>query len=136
MSDQKEYKTPLLMKIGIKPDSKIALINAPAWLVQKLSDDKFLYDQIMLKDKLYNTIWVFENTIKGCESYLKRSAKCIEKNGMIWFSWYKKASKLGTELNENIIRDTALALDLVDVKVASVDDIWSALKMVIPLSNR
>ncbi|MBK7370939.1 MAG: hypothetical protein IPJ09_05785 [Saprospiraceae bacterium] len=55
---------------------------------------------------------------------------------MIWVSWHKKASKKPTEINEDMIRATALALDLVDVKVASVDDTWSALKMVIPIKSR
>jgi len=56
--------------------------------------------------------------------------------GIIWVSWYKKSSRLISELNEDIIRDTALALDLVDIKVASVDPSWSALKLVIPLNKR
>ncbi len=67
---------------------------------------------------------------------LKKSRRIIAANGMIWVSWHKKASKKPTDINEDMIRATALALDLVEVKVASVDDTWSALKMVIPIKSR
>lgn len=55
---------------------------------------------------------------------------------MIWISWYKKLSKKQMEVNEDNIRDTALALNLVDVKVVSINQDWSALKLVIPLKYR
>jgi hypothetical protein len=55
---------------------------------------------------------------------------------VIWVSWYKKSSKIPTDLSEDGIRDFALRNGLVDVKVCAVNEIWSALKLVIPLSNR
>ena len=60
----------------------------------------------------------------------------IKKDGIIWISWYKKTSKIPTDLNENIIRDTALGLGLVDVKVCAVDQKWSGLKIVWRKENR
>ena len=50
---------------------------------------------------------------------------------MIWVSWHKKSSRLPTEITEDTIRDTALAIGLVDVKVCAVNDVWSGLKLVI-----
>jgi hypothetical protein len=55
---------------------------------------------------------------------------------MIWISWYKTSSGKKTELSENIIRDTALAVGLVDVKVCAIDEDWSGLKLVFRLKDR
>ena len=136
MAGHKVYNTPLFQKIGIKAGMKCATIGAPSWISEELEKQHHLPDIDKLSTTDYNVIWIFENSINGMESKLKNAKVRIVKNGMIWVSWYKKASKKQTELNEDIIRDTALALDLVDVKVASVDDDWSALKIVIPVTKR
>jgi len=55
---------------------------------------------------------------------------------MIWVSWPKKASKVRTDVTEDVVRNAALDLDLVDVKVAAVDQTWSGLKLVIRKDRR
>jgi len=60
----------------------------------------------------------------------------IDPAGMIWVSWPKKASKVSTDISEDVIRDVALPMHLVDVKVCSVDDIWSGLKLMIRKEHR
>jgi hypothetical protein len=55
---------------------------------------------------------------------------------MIWVSWPKKASKQLTDITEDVIRDTAFKNGLVDIKVCAVDEVWSGLKLVIPLAQR
>jgi hypothetical protein len=55
---------------------------------------------------------------------------------MIWVSWPKKTAKVATDVTENVIRDLALPLGLVDIKVCAVDTTWSGLKLVIRRSNR
>ncbi len=60
----------------------------------------------------------------------------LKKDGMLWMSWPKKASKVATDLDENIIRNFALKNGLVDVKVCSVNEIWSGLKLVYRLIDR
>lgn len=55
----------------------------------------------------------------------------IDQSGFVWVSWPKKASKVPTEVTENTIREVALPLGFVDVKVCAVSDIWSGLKLVI-----
>jgi hypothetical protein len=67
---------------------------------------------------------------------MKRAGKALAPAGMLWVSWPKKSSGVTTDLTENIIRDTGLALGLVDVKVCAVTEVWSGLKFVIPLKNR
>ena len=54
----------------------------------------------------------------------------------IWVSWYKKSSKIPTDITEDTIRNYALQNDLVDVKVCAVSDVWSGLKLVVPVSKR
>ena len=60
----------------------------------------------------------------------------IEQNGSIWISWPKKASKVPTAITEDIIRRIALQNGLVDVKVCAVNEVWSGLKLVIPVKDR
>ena len=55
---------------------------------------------------------------------------------MIWVSWPKKASKVTTDVTEDVVREAALKADLVDVKVAAIDEIWSGLKLVIRKERR
>ena len=60
-----------------------------------------------------------------------KSPALIQPAGQIWVSWPKKASKVPTDITEDVIRDIALPIGLVDVKVCAVDDVWSGLKLVI-----
>ena len=69
-------------------------------------------------------------------SKLKRLRTAIAPDGMIWVSWPKKASGVVTDLSDVVVREAALALGLVDVKVCAVDEIWSGLKFVIPVEQR
>ena len=57
-------------------------------------------------------------------------------DGMVWVCWPKKASKLPTDLDENVVRDLGLELGFVDVKVAAIDETWSGLKFVRRLRDR
>jgi hypothetical protein len=67
---------------------------------------------------------------------MKRAAKALAPAGMLWISWPKKSSGVVSDLTENIIRETGLAIGLVDVKVCAVTDVWSGLKFVIPVKDR
>jgi len=52
-------------------------------------------------------------------------------DAIIWVSWPKKSSKVPTDVTENTIREVALPLGFVDVKVCAVTDVWSGLKLVV-----
>ena len=60
----------------------------------------------------------------------------IKQNGMIWVSWPKKTSGVPTDITEDVIRNFALGIGLVDVKVCAVNEVWSGLKLVIPVKYR
>jgi hypothetical protein len=60
----------------------------------------------------------------------------LKKNATLWLSWPKKAAKLATDLDGNVIRSFGLGIGLVDVKVAAIDDIWSGLKFMYRVKDR
>ena len=128
--------TPLINKLGIKQGMKVLLLNQPANYDELL--EKNIGDQLVKKNNIPDMVHLFVKSNKIFEKEMLRLKPLISKNPaiVIWVSWYKKVSKKSTELNEDIIRSTALALDLVDVKVASVNEDWSALKLVIPVAKR
>ena len=67
---------------------------------------------------------------------LGKLRKLLAPNGMLWVSWPKKAAKVDTDVTEEVVREEALPLGLVDVKVCAVDRVWSGLKLVIRKSER
>jgi hypothetical protein len=127
---------PLFKKLGLKEGFKVKLINPPENYNQLI--DGFA-DKIVFKNKLtadMDFIHFFTNKNKELEKILPELMQEIKKDGIIWVSWYKKRCGKATELTENIIRNTALAIGLVDVKVCAIDDDWSGLKLVFRLKDR
>ena len=128
--------TPLAKKLGIQPRFKMRLINAPDYYFELFAD--MPADIHILADKKIkkNFIHLFVKKRSELEKYITEIKNEIEQNGIIWISWYKKSSKLSTDVTEDKIRETALANGLVDIKVCAIDDVWSGLKLVIPVKNR
>ncbi len=122
----------MYQKLGICPGFKIALVNPPTNYLELLGGNP---EPIQIgkypEDGPFDFIHFFPKNLPALEEGLYKMQNEIVSNGMIWISWLKKASKIPTDLNEGIIRDTALALKLVDVKVCSVSQEFSALKLVI-----
>jgi hypothetical protein len=79
---------------------------------------------------------VFVTARAELETKLDQLLPLLDPAGMIWVGWPKKASKVPTDVTEDVIREVALPMHLVDVKVCSVDDIWSGLKLVIRKEHR
>jgi hypothetical protein len=83
-----------------------------------------------------DVVHLFAAEAKGLAARLRSYRQAIAPDGMIWVSWPKKSSGVATDLTEKAVRETALAVGLVDIKVCAVDEIWSGLKFVIPLKDR
>ena len=128
--------TPLIKKLGIKPATKILLLNKPAEYFDLLETD--IRDQLCKKNETPDLIHLFVKSEKEFISDMKKLVKTIKKNPSItiWVSWFKKSSKIPTDVTEDTIRNFALKNDLVDVKVCAVSEIWSGLKLVVPLAKR
>jgi hypothetical protein len=128
--------TPLAKKLGIKNAAKVTLVNAPDYYLQLFTDMPaevyFVDDETLKKDLVH----FFTRSKDELLTKLPQLMKQIKPDGMIWISWPKKAAKVVTDITEDVIRNFALKIGLVDVKVCAVDEIWSGLKLVIPVKNR
>jgi hypothetical protein len=128
--------TPLAKKLGIKEGFKIRLMNSPEYYFDLFTD---MPENIcVLKDLKIkkNFIHYFVKQAKELHKNIASLKNEIEPNGIIWISWPKKASKVVTDITEDVVRNLALANGLVDIKVCAVDEIWSGLKLVIPVKDR
>lgn len=128
--------TPLAKKLGIKDGFSVHTINAPNNYSELLGTLPPGISISIATGIEFDLVHLFTNS---CDELFRNLAKArwtIKQNGSIWVSWYKKAAKLPTEITEDVIREAAFPLGLVDVKVCSVDEKWSGLKLVIRLENR
>jgi len=128
--------TALINKLGIKPETKVLIINQPDEYYKLLEAD--INDQSCKKKETPDLIHLFVKNVKEFEIEMKKlKVFCkLNPNIIIWVSWYKKAAKIPTDITEDTIRNYALKNDLVDVKVCAVSDIWSGLKLVVPVAKR
>ena len=128
--------TPLAKKLGIKSNFKIRLVQAPDYYFDLFTDLPPIIVCESDTNKLVDFIHFFTTDEKQYIELLPQLKSEIVQNGMIWVSWPKKASKVKTDLTEHSIRNFALKIGLVDVKVCAVDEIWSGLKLVIRVKDR
>jgi hypothetical protein len=127
--------TPLDKKLGMKPGFNIQLVNAPDYyfnLFTQLPDDLRVDEDEGPKDLIH----FFTSQENELITMLPILREQIKPNGMIWVSWPKKSSKMKTGITEDTIRNFALKIGLVDIKVCAVDETWSGLKLVIPVKDR
>jgi len=129
-------KRSLVEKLGIKPGHKIYIGNSPEGYLKTLGP---LPEKAMVTESLNGTcdfIQFFTKERDGLESAFPRLKKGLAMDGALWISWPKGASKIKTDVNENVAREIGLKNGLVDVKVCAVDDVWSGLKFVFRLKDR
>jgi hypothetical protein len=128
--------TPLIKKLGIKSGLRLIFINAPGNYDKTLGG---LPNDVEVKAKLENPmdfIQFFTRARAELETQFPILMAALSHSGMLWISWPKKASKIPTDLNEDIIREIGLENGLVDVKVCAVDEVWSGLKFVYRVKDR
>ena len=128
--------TPLAKKLGIKSAFRIKLINAPKHYLQLFTDlpaELYFEDDEKPEKDLIHFFTIQRDELSVILPVLKTQ---IKPNGIIWISWPKKASKMPTDITEDIIRELAIKNGLVDIKVCAVDETWSGLKLVIPVKDR
>lgn len=132
--------TPLPKKLGLKPGQSVAFVNLPGELAALAEAEPF--GQVARThggEDLPSGLDLIHAFYLGASDFradLPVLRAAIKQNGAIWISWPKKAARVPTDLTEDVIRDAALAGGLVDVKVCAVSEVWSGLKLVIPLAAR
>ncbi|MCH7675803.1 DUF3052 domain-containing protein [candidate division KSB1 bacterium] len=129
-------KTPLVKKLGIKLGFKIHFANPPDNLQSLLGELPEKTTTIVELNGPVDYIHFFTKSKDELRTQFPILKAALAQNGLLWISWPKKASKVTTNLNENIVRDIGLQNGLVDVKVCAVDEIWSGLKFVYRLKDR
>jgi hypothetical protein len=122
--------TPLAKKLGIKPATKLFTVAAPGHydeLLAPLPEDVKRVRKIDDADVAH----LFVTARARLDKELRAAVPKMKQDAAIWISWPKKSSKVETDITEDTIREVALPLGLVDIKVCAVDEIWSGLKLVI-----
>ena len=127
---------PISQKLGLKLGFRIFVDGAPAdyrELVGEWPDGAKLVARAKAP---LDMVHLFATQAKGLATKLSRYRDAIAPGGMIWVSWPKQASRVQTDLSDVVMRDIALPLGLVDIKVCAIDETWSGLKFVIPVAKR
>ena len=128
--------TPLAKKLGIKPGTVLLPVHAPANYLALLDPlpENVKVSRGVMED--LDLVHLFTKTRAELIELLERYKTKIKQNGAIWVSWPKKTSGIRSEITEDSVREVALPMGLVDIKVCAVDDTWSGLKLVIRKENR
>jgi len=128
--------TPLVKKLGIKPDFNIAFVNPPTNFVNQLELPPGVTIKSTSKSTDLDFILLFVKTRVVLTGAFAQCAQKLTSNGMLWVSWPKRASGVATDVNENVVREIGLQAGMVDVKICAVDETWSSLKFVYRLKDR
>jgi len=125
---------PLYLKLGLKEEHNMLFLNAPQYYWDWL-EIPFTISSTQ-ENQLLDVIHIFSKDRLQLHELLHRQLPKLQQNGMIWISWPKKASKVATDITEDVVRAEIFPLGLVDIKVCSVSAVWSGLKVVIRKENR
>jgi hypothetical protein len=123
--------TPLAKKLGIVENCQVCALHAPDDYLQLLAP---IPSGVVFRKTVNastDIVHIFAKQKMSLHAELVTLRSTIKANGLIWVSWPKKASKVPTDITEDTIRELALPLGLVDIKVCAVSEIWSGLKLVI-----
>lgn len=123
--------TPLAKKLGIKPGSKILVVGAPKDYVELLEP---LPEAVQFLSRLAEStdiVHIFTDQRAELQKALAAFRKQLKPTAMVWVSWPKKSSKVPTDITEDTVREVALPLGFVDIKICAVTEIWSGLKLVV-----
>jgi Protein of unknown function (DUF3052) len=128
--------TPLAQKLGIKPGATVILIGPPTNYRNLLGTLPNSVEFSSRAEHGSNFVHFFTRRRSELEKKLSILRRKISDTGTIWVSWPKKSAGVPTDITEDTIREVALPLGLVDVKVCAVDETWSGLKLMIRRENR
>ncbi len=122
--------TPLAKKLGIKPESTLLVINEPDDFRELLAP---IPEGVEFRSSLRgeaDVVVLFTTKRSEFERRLEAAGRVIFPDGGLWIAWPKRASKVPTDMTEDVIREVALPLGLVDNKVCAISEVWSGLRIV------
>lgn len=123
--------TPLAKKLGIKPGTRMLLAGEPdnyRKLIEPLPDGVTFVSRL---SESTDIVHVFSAKKAELGKALKSYRAKLAPDGAVWVSWPKKSAKVPTDITEDTVRELALPLGFVDIKVCAVDETWSGLKLVV-----
>jgi hypothetical protein len=128
--------TPLARKLGVKAGQRTWHWKMPDSVLAEILGAGVRPEMVGAPKVGLEMAHIFVTERKELAGKLGRLRGLLAADGMIWVSWPKKASRVATDVTEDVVRAEALPLGLVDVKVCAVDAVWSGLKLVIRRSER
>jgi len=129
--------TPLVRKLGIKPDSRLGLIGAPDGFDDTLGELPLGVRVVRrLGGPMFDVIVAFFDRRSELERRLATLVGALDYAGGLWLAWPKRASGVPTDLTDNVVRDLGLATGLVDNKICAIDQVWSGMRLVYRLRDR
>jgi hypothetical protein len=123
--------TPLAKKLGLKDGMRALLVGVPDVLPDISGFPGFAGVEHVVSPsagRVFDYAHVFEMDRARLEALVTAIRAALKPDGMVWISWPKRASKVKTDITEDVLRDIFLPTGLVDVKVAAMDETWSGLK--------
>lgn len=128
---------PLAEKLGIKPGTRVLAINAPRAYRKMLRPlpARVSFVRPATAEEV-DLVHLFVSRRAELEGELPRQRRKMADTSAVWVSWPKKSSGVSSDVTEDVIREVALPLGLVDTKVCAVDDVWSGLKLMVRRSAR
>ena len=128
--------SPLPQKLGIRPGHRIALLRAPEGFEETLGE---LPGDITVRRRArgpLDVILAFVTSRSALDRGLRTWRAALDPAGGLWIAWPKRSSGVETDLSDGVVRETGLAIGLVDNKVCVIDATWSALRFVVRLADR
>jgi hypothetical protein len=123
--------TPLAKKLGIKPGHDLALLSAPeGFAIDDLPEGVTSHDALRGPGEL-DVIVTFHTERADLEARTPELLQAIPPDGSVWVAWPKKASKVPTDITEDVVREVLLPTGMVDNKVCAIDAVWSGLRVVL-----
>ncbi len=128
--------TPLAKKLGIREGTTLRTVSPPPNYLSLLAPLPEGVTQTSRVTAKTDIVHLFTSRRADLARALRSALASMRRDAVIWVSWPKRTSKVPTDITEDVIREVALPMGLVDIKVCAVDDTWSGLKLVIRRGQR
>lgn len=123
--------TPLSQKLGLKENTRLVVVNEPHEYRNLLGALPPGLEIQSEPSKSTTVVHVFVTKRQELARHLSALRKTLNAEAVVWVSWPKKSSKVPSEVTEDTIRELALPLGFVDIKVCAVSEVWSGLKLTV-----
>jgi len=128
--------TPLAKKLGIRAGTRLFLHAAPENYAQLVAPLPAGVRTVQRLDAHTDLVHLFATRRAALAAQLERARAAMRDDAAVWVSWPKRLARVPTDITEDVVRELALPLGLVDIKVCAVDETWSGLKLVLRRRER